>query len=784
MARPAPLFAVQEELFCDKLSRVVVNGNGNCLFYSLLTVAGRPLGDQMSLRELCADYFASRWLECPSRFGRRSSTYAARLNDCYSGEPAFRGMKPCFPDADAYVRYITRDQTWAGMSEIEIISLLWRRPIIVWSSDGLPTPGLINFVADVPPYNIVYSNGDHYDALVSVVSDAALVAATAALYTKGRALTLAVRADVVDLGSDVPLLSPEVVLAQPPTFVSNGIPRTRTPRRKAEKQVSSAATKGSRLDEGFRKAHTKWRVGFRPNIPNMSRSRLTIPFDYPTEDVANKVFQFVVQSLAGNEPDGSTSGLESSIVEHLKEFLLHLHSGTIDAHLSSVRARTLKGDQATTIPKSTLRGVLYNEAACDWLVRVKVRDVMGKEKSFKLPFRYRLEKDAALAYDFAILHFCLVIDQKMNHKLNYTIEKLALSYQTELKSYVEEVLTNSYSFQVGKTLPARPILRGVDKDNFGNFWTVRLSILACDNTFFVFLLPTWFESLEEVAFAYDHLMPKLRQFKERSLSFNPNFYDYIPSADLVDQVDLYFTAHLMLHPTLLSLAQNPDPVVPSSKEPISMKRLRGVLKRGSEFTVRIRVPNSADQAIVHHLPQMYPTGMEAALAYDCITRLLLPYRARPSPLNFVTSFATPETADNMATYFRIHLLPLLPDLEDSCDASEAPTRKGKMTLKQVKAYFLAQRQDGSVHPCCCCRRTWFRRCVVTLTDKFLEKIPNKIRNALTGLTGPDGNQRLCNTCYTSLRRWKAPKMYEANMPNFPVVPEELQDMTDMENHLV
>jgi hypothetical protein len=89
-----------------------------------------------------------------------------------------------------------------------------------------------------------------------------------------------------------------------------------------------------------------------------------------------------------------------------------------------------------------------------------------------------------------------------------------------------------------------------------------------------------------------------------------------------------------------------------------------------------------------------------------------------------------------------------------------------------------------VHPCCCCRRTWFKRCVRALIDKFLEKIPNKIRYALTNLSGPDGIRRLCNTCYSSFRRRKAPRMCEANMPDLPVILEELQDMTDMENHLV
>jgi hypothetical protein len=145
------------------------------------------------------------------------------------------------------------------------------------------------------------------------------------------------------------------------------------------------------------------------------------------------------------------------------------------------------------------------------------------------------------------------------------------------------------------------------------------------------------------------------------------------------------------------------------------------------------VPNSANQAIIHHLPQVYSTGMEAALAYDCITRMLLPYRARPSPLNFVTSFATPECAASMSTYFEDHLLPLLPDLKDDADTIAEPTKNDKMTLTQARSYILAQRKDGPVQPCCCCRRTWFKRCVHALTNGFLEKIPNKIKYALTNL---------------------------------------------------
>jgi hypothetical protein len=156
------------------------------------------------------------------------------------------------------------------------------------------------------------------------------------------------------------------------------------------------------------------------------------------------------------------------------------------------------------------------------------------------------------------------------------------------------------------------------------------------------------------------------------------------------------------------------------------------------------VPNSENKAIVHLFPQVYSPGMEVARAYDCITCLLLPYRARPSPLNFVTCFASPQCNASMNAYFRCHLLPLLPALEDCGDPGDVPARKGKVTLAEARAYFLVQRRDEHVHPCFCCRRTWFRRCVHTLTEKFLEKIPDKIRHALAGLCKSDGIRHLCN----------------------------------------
>jgi hypothetical protein len=465
--------------------------------------------------------------------------------------------------------------------------------------------------------------------------------------------------------------------------------------------------------------------------------------------------------MSDTEVDPKVCDLDCAIVEQLQEFLLEARSGTINAYLNKVKNNAKSIKQPNSIPKSILCGVVFYHDG--WVVLFKLQDVFGKEKSTKLPIAYVLEKDADLACDFVIKHFCFVINQKMNHKLNFPAETVPIERQAELKCYIEEVLANFYSFQVGKVLPAIPILRGVDQGPLSAFWTIRLSVFASTGAFFVFLPTTHFHIEQEACFAYDHLMPKVRELGNPALSFNPNFRDYQPFVGFEAQLDVYFESHLRLHPVLLSMAVVTVHDVPSSNDPTPLKRLRGVLQRGSGFIVRISVPNSANQAIIHHLPQVYSTGMEAALTYDCITRLLLPYRARPSPLKFATFFATPERSASMSAYFEGHILPLLPDLKDDANFVAAPTKKDRMTLSQARLYFLAQRRDGPVHPCCCCRRTWFKRCIRSLIDKFLEKIPEEIKYALTSLTGPDGVRRLCNICYSSFRRRKAPKMCEANM---------------------
>jgi hypothetical protein len=163
------------------------------------------------------------------------------------------------------------------MSEIEVLSFLWRRPIIVWNSDGLPKPGLIGFVEGVPPINIVYSNGNHYDALIGLDSDASLVAATAALHQKGRTTTLFARANVVNLACAQPPSCAVIDAIRPSMVPTPIVSKPGVSKRKADIQSTRPAKRGSRYADGVRKAHHKWRVGITATIIGVKQSRLTVP---------------------------------------------------------------------------------------------------------------------------------------------------------------------------------------------------------------------------------------------------------------------------------------------------------------------------------------------------------------------------------------------------------------------------------------------------------------------------------------------------------------------------
>jgi hypothetical protein len=186
----------------------------------------------------------------------------------------------------------------------------------------------------------------------------------------------------------------------------------------------------------------------------------------------------------------------------------------------------------------------------------------------------------------------------------------------------------------------------------------------------------------------------------------------------------------------------------ATESPVEGKRLHGVLKRGpNSFAMRVTVPDANDQAHIHHPPFTYASGMDAALAYDSICRLLLPYRPRPSPLNFPKRILGLDALKPLAAYFQTHLLPFLPHMK--VPVEDVVQAKSKMKIQQAQAFFAARRKDGPVHPYCCCRWTWFKRSVHKLTQEFEEKVSTKLRVPLTDTTDHEGVRRLCNSCCIS-----------------------------------
>jgi hypothetical protein len=96
----------------------------------------------------------------------------------------------------------------------------------------------------------------------------------------------------------------------------------------------------------------------------------------------------------------------------------------------------------------------------------------------------------------------------------------------------------------------------------------------------------------------------------------------------------------------------------------------------------------------------------------------------------------------------------------------------------AKAQF---RKLGPVYVCLCCRQLWFKRSVVALNSMKRKTI---LSNCLTGLLSKDGKEYLCTTCNQKLLKGKIPTCAPQNVPNFPVLPEPLADLTAVENHLL
>lgn len=99
----------------------------------------------------------------------------------------------------------------------------------------------------------------------------------------------------------------------------------------------------------------------------------------------------------------------------------------------------------------------------------------------------------------------------------------------------------------------------------------------------------------------------------------------------------------------------------------------------------------------------------------------------------------------------------------------------------AREVFRKETAEGPVYACTCCRQLWFRRSVCRLDPVRRVCLPG---TSITGLLSKDGFEYLCFTCSKYLSKGKDPPCSPSKMPDFPPLPPELQDLTDLENDLI
>jgi hypothetical protein len=440
---------------------------------------------------------------------------------------------------------------------------------------------------------------------------------------------------------------------------------------------------------------------------------------------------------------------------------------------------------------------------------VRVQDVSGAVSTFRLPFAYNSAQDVCLAYDYATSYFCTLIGQKLKYKLNYPSETIGADRKLELRTYLEEIIARSYTFKVGRTFPAVWIVRDVDGEvlDGASVWKVRFGFQNGPH-FCVLALPSSFQCEREAALSCDYLMGKVQSIFSSKMRFTPNYVDGSLNSGQVIELDQFFST-IASHPAFVPIPTSSggkgasfhagSPETTSERDDItieanstnelkvgkSVKGLHGVVYMGFQrYMARISIFTTEGKTVFCANRCLHKAPRDAALAYNCLTRLSHPYRRRPSPLNFGTCIASDAEVARLRLFFEEHILTKLPVLSPVAPGSATACKSGKMTLTDAHEFFKHRKTQGSIHPCSCCWQTWFERSTRRVTADFESKLHPKVADCLTSLIGPNGYQNLCHGCYKHLCAGRRPKLNPLNMPDFLDMPKALEGMTDMENHLV
>ena len=102
--------------------------------------------------------------------------------------------------------------------------------------------------------------------------------------------------------------------------------------------------------------------------------------------------------------------------------------------------------------------------------------------------------------------------------------------------------------------------------------------------------------------------------------------------------------------------------------------------------------------------------------------------------------------------------------------------------------FLEQCKDGPSYVCCCCHRLMYRKTVITYNSSKYTKAPANIVQVLSvhdsGYHKTDGNDWICRTCDSTLKRGNLPVQSVVNNLGLQQIPEELAELNALERRLI
>ena len=110
-------------------------------------------------------------------------------------------------------------------------------------------------------------------------------------------------------------------------------------------------------------------------------------------------------------------------------------------------------------------------------------------------------------------------------------------------------------------------------------------------------------------------------------------------------------------------------------------------------------------------------------------------------------------------------------------------RSKQLSLDDLIKNFHQEVGKGPVHKCCVCDQLWYRHNVVIVQKNSLPDC-NAVDVCLPDLRRSEGNQLICNTCLSHLKKKKIPPSSTANGMGFPEIPQHLKDLHQVEWRLV